>query len=113
MIPVYQDINAVQLPLVCCLCASSFIAKYYFEYDAISGDITDIAMDTQIWGGRVDTMAQKAYDYGSFYSTSITVYDLGSNTRNNYVLDLTRETFVSCTRDNDCDTGNNFVCIYE
>ena len=90
LIPVYENAHAVQLPLVCCLCDGDFIARYYFTYDATSGDISGIKIDTEVWGGKVDTLAQKAYDWDVFLPTSIIVQDLANigGESNTYQLDL-------------------------
>eukprot|EP01083_Nonionella_stella_P308306 1087097_1 len=100
MIPVYEDAYALQLPLVCCLCDSQFIARYYFEYDALSGEISGVQMDKQINGGIVDKLGQKAYDWGIAFPTAIDVYDLSNigGAYSRYTLDLNYTTSSPTTQ---------------
>eukprot|EP01083_Nonionella_stella_P303267 1049214_1 len=100
-IPVYEDAHALQLPAACCVCASQFIARYYFEYDASSGEISGIHMDKQIFDGIVDKLGQKAYTYTTF-PTAIDVFDLsiigGANTQYDLNLNYTAMTPPLCLK---------------
>eukprot|EP01083_Nonionella_stella_P033484 91657_1 len=100
-IPVYEDAHALQLPAACCVCASQFIARYYFEYDASSGEISGIHMDKQIFDGIVDKLGQKAYKYTT-YPTAIDVFDLsiigGANTQYDLNLNYTAMTPPLCLK---------------
>eukprot|EP01084_Bolivina_argentea_P100340 180184_1 len=90
-ISVYENANTIQLPLICCLCYSNFLSRYYFNYDATSGEISGIEVDTNIDGGIVDAIGQKAYWFATLFATQIKVYDLENigSSLNIYSLDLT------------------------
>eukprot|EP01083_Nonionella_stella_P308305 1087095_1 len=78
----------------------NMIPVYYFEYDALSGEISGVQMDKQINGGIVDKLGQKAYDWGIAFPTAIDVYDLSNigGAYSRYTLDLNYTTSSPTTQ---------------
>ena len=74
-IGVYESVNVIEFPLICCLCASSFIVSYEIAIDDASNAYNfSISRITQ--GATVDGEGKKAYVLSLFFKPKENVIQL-------------------------------------
>merc|ERR1712087_582064 len=81
-VAVFGSLQQMRLPLVCCLCASHFVASYSWATD----DYVLTPSDEK-WGVSVDVKTQRAFDWTG-YSNSFTLYDLEDGSSKEFSPDL-------------------------
>ena len=73
-ITVFESVQQMTLPLVCCLCSSDFTAAYQISNDSASGQYT-FSLSDEKWGVSIDEDTQRAFEW-SGYSDTLRIYDL-------------------------------------
>ena len=106
-ISVFESVNQLKLPLVCCLCSSSFTAKFKVIEDSTTGKY-NLSLSDSKWGVVVDAQMERAYDWG-MWSSSLSVYDLKDGSVRELTADLSTDSAVDRIR---CSTFFGLIPIF-
>lgn len=87
-ISVFEDYNYMEMPLTCCLCSNSFIAKYNISANnGMNENGYDLSLSDSIFGAVIDTRMGYAFTSSHYM---LTVYDLSTGVEIEWMPDISK-----------------------